>query len=244
MDNLPGGRGNRGRGPVSAGGGTGGGVVAPASRRVRRVAATDGVRRGGRAGDQRLADRWAGRGVAGGGGILHGHRGVHLGDQPERTGGRGGRGRAADARPVPGRRGSRAPFSGDTTTKTSPTASKRSRLERATGSASSSRPSDSRFQATIRSCTAGSQPWPAGSGRYRAWLRSSSDRSAPSGKSAVMNHSQAIPDASDSAASASPVVTYQSSAARRLPDSVARRSRHIGPAAPRRPWWACSASCR
>jgi hypothetical protein len=61
-------------------------------------------------------------------------------------------------------------FSGETTSKTSPAASKRSRLERATGSASSSRPSDSRFHATIKSCTPSSQPWPAGSSRSRlAW---------------------------------------------------------------------------
>jgi hypothetical protein len=76
----------------------------------------------------------------------------------------------------------------------------------------------------------------------RAWLvlavvvLASLSQRAPSVKSALMNHTQAIPDASESAASASPVVMYQSSAARRLPAFATRRSRHIGPVGPRRPW--------
>ena len=67
---------------------------------------------------------------------------------------------------------------------------------------------------------------------------------APSAKSPLMNHSHAIPDASDSAASASAAAMCQSSAARKLPDSDVMRSRHTGPVTPRRPSRACSAICR
>ena len=51
---------------------------------------------------------------------------------------------------------------------------------------------------------------------------------APSEKSLLMNHNQAIPEAMESAASASPVARCQSSAAFRLPNSGVRRSCHAG----------------
>ena len=56
----------------------------------------------------------------------------------------------------------------------------------------------------------------------------------PSAKLPLMNHSQAIPDANDNAASASPAAMYQSSAALKLRDSELKRSRHTGPVLPRR----------
>ena len=95
-------------------GGAASGVVARAPGRVRRLAAADGVRYGGRPGHQRLADRRAGRGPgvrvhdradrggrAGGRGVLDGDRGVHLGHQPERAGARRGGAGKEDAHPVP-----------------------------------------------------------------------------------------------------------------------------------------------
>ena len=72
----------------------------------------------------------------------------------------------------------------------------------------------------------------------------SPSRRAPSTGSPLMTHSPAIPDANDSAASAFSPAMNQSRAARRFPRSEVRRSRQIGPRAPRRPSWAFSAICR
>jgi len=57
MNNLVGEPRSRRPGTGRKAGGAGGGMVAPAPRRVRRLAAADGVRCGRRAGDQRVADR-------------------------------------------------------------------------------------------------------------------------------------------------------------------------------------------